>query len=117
MQPSQACRAVYCRECSLPSAAGRRSELAEFTCLFPLWLVAEPPFPAPIHFAFSSVLLNGLEKVTIKKKKIGGANNKSLDVVSSRHCQEDKLVARRSLCRSYMKLPLLPRGPVPAHTA
>lgn len=69
MQPSQACRAVYCRECSLPSAAGRRSELAEFTCLFPLWLVAEPPFPAPIHFAFSSVLLNGLEKVTIKKKK------------------------------------------------
>lgn len=45
------------------------SELAAFKCLFPLWLTAELHFTASLRLAFLSVLLNGFEKVRIKKKK------------------------------------------------
>ena len=61
---------------SLPSTGGRMSELAAFKCLFPLWLTAELHFTASLRLAFLSVLLNGFEKVRIKKKKINGANDK-----------------------------------------
>ena len=84
------------------------------------WVVFKCLFPASMHFVFSSVLLDGFEKVikkkNNKKKPNNCAINKSHDVVSSYSSQEDRFVWWSS-CVSHMEVPLPPSSPQPAYTA
>lgn len=102
MQPRQACQAGPWKHC--PRACFR--QLGEeprswevFKCIFPPGRVAGLYFTDSTHLAFLPGLLEACEKVTIEKKKVNCANNKSQAVVSSCRSQEDKLGLTVLLCK------------------